>query len=171
MDGLSSYEHTDMNIEQLASLRAFIRKHRQATLAVVAAGEPHTAMVSYVEEADCAAVLIHLSSLSAHKRILQANPVCSLLICEPDQGTGEVMALARAALQATAVQIERGGDEYERAKQRFLQKLPSAEIMFALPDFDLFRVRPQRVRFIAGFGRAFEIGDWEELVSAETGEK
>ena len=171
MDGLSSYEHTDMNTEQLASLRAFIRKHRQATLAVVAAGEPHTAMVSYVEEVDCAAVLIHLSSLSAHKRILQANPVCSLLICEPDQGTGEVMALARAALQATAVQIERGGDEYERAKQRFLQKLPSAEIMFALPDFDLFRVRPQRVRFIAGFGRAFEIGDWEELVSAETGEK
>ena len=81
------------------------------------------------------------------------------------------MALARASLQATAVQIERGGDEYERAKQRFLQKLPSAEIMFALPDFDLFRVRPQRVRFIAGFGRAFEIGDWEELVSAETGEK
>jgi putative heme iron utilization protein len=152
-----------MNNEHIRQMVAFIRRHRQATLAVVDAGEPHTAMVSYVEEPDCSAMLIHLSSLSAHKRILLANPVCSLMICEPDDGTGEVMALARVALLSTAARIDRGGDEYARARQRFLEKLPSAEVMFALPDFDLFRVRPRRARFVAGFGRAFGVENWEDV--------
>ena len=156
-----------MNPEHMQSLLTLIRRHRQATLAVVDAdaGEPVTARVSYVEEPDCAAVLIHLSNLSAHKRILQRNPMCSLLICEPDPGVGDVLSLARVALQATASQLARGGEEYAQAKARFLEKLPSAEIMFALPDFDLFRVQPRRARFIAGFGRAFEVADWSDVLS------
>jgi len=155
-----------MNSENTNSLLALIRRHRQATLAVVdaEAGEPVTAMVSYVEEADCAAVLIHLSNLSAHKRILQRNPVCSMLICEPDTGSGEVLSLARVALQATAEQLARDSEEYAAARGRFLEKLPSAQIMFSLPDFDLFRVRPHRARFIAGFGRAFEVADWTNFL-------
>ena len=66
-----------MNSEQRRSMFDLIRTHRQATLAVADGDEPLTAMVSYVEEADYAAVLIHLSTLSAHKRVLQSNLMCS----------------------------------------------------------------------------------------------
>lgn len=75
--------------------------------------------------------------------------MCSILICEPDLGTGEVMSLARVALQTTAFQLERRSAAYARAWQRFLEKIPSAEIMFSLPDFDLFRLVPRRARYIA----------------------
>jgi heme iron utilization protein len=155
-----------MATDTRAALAGLIRTHRQATLAVIEAGEPYTAMVSYVEDADLSGILIHLSNLSAHKRMLLANPQCSLLICEPDDGRAEVMSLARVAVQGRAALVDKAGPDYVAARTRFLQKLPSAALMFALADFDLLRIMPRRARYIAGFGRAFDVADWPAFFNA-----
>ena len=133
-------------------LRSFIHTHRQATLAVSADNEPHTAMVSYAQQGG---LLIHLSNLSLHKRLLLANPTCSLLIAEPDDGRAEVMSLARVTLNGNAIKLDKNTVDYQAAKAAFLAKLPTSEVMFGLADFDLFRITPSSGRFIAGFGRAF----------------
>ncbi|BCX05340.1 MAG: hypothetical protein KatS3mg053_3278 [Candidatus Roseilinea sp.] len=142
-------------MNDLTEVRNFILARRQATLAVCANDEPFTAMTSYVVEPGVAGLLIHLSDLAPHKRMLLANPKCSVLIAEADDGRAEVMSLARVALQGIAAKIEKHTDDYAQAKARFLARLPSSEIMFGLPDFDLFRITPTGGRFIGGFGRAF----------------
>jgi hypothetical protein len=133
--------------------RDFIGSHRQATLAVSADNEPFTAMVSYALHSG--GLLVHLSNLSPHKRLLMANPKCSLLIAEPDDGRAEVMSLVRVTLNGSAIKLDKATQEYEDAKAAFLAKLPTSEVMFGLADFDLFRIVPTGGRFIAGFGRAF----------------
>ena len=145
-----------MNEPELRELQALIRRHRQATLAVVENGEPFTAMVSYAEESDLGGLLIHLSNLAPHKRQLKANPHCSVLIAAPDPGHGEVLALPRVTLQGVATMIEKDTPDYEQARSRYLSKLPTSTVMFTLGDFDLFRITPLRGRFIAGFGRTYE---------------
>lgn len=136
-------------------LQTFIRTHRQATLAVSADNEPATAMVSYAQHRG--GLLIHLSNLSAHKRLLLANPKCSLLIAEPDDGRVEVMSLARVTLNSSAIKLDKSTSDYVEAKAAFLAKLPTSEVMFGLADFDLFRIVPSSGRFIAGFGQAFAL--------------
>lgn len=139
----------------LAEVRRFILARRQATLAVCEGDEPFTAMTSYVAEPGLSGLLIHLSDLSPHKRMLLANPKCSLLIMEADDGRAEVMSLTRVTIQGVATLIEKASDDYAHAKARFLARLPASKIMFGLPDFDLFRIRPTGGRFIGGFGNAF----------------
>jgi len=139
----------------LDEVRAFILARRQAVLAVCDDCEPLTAMTAYVAEPGLAGLLIHLSDLSPHKRVLLKQPRCSLLIAEPDDGRAEVMSLARVMLQGVAAKIEKSSDDYEAAKARFLARLPASKLMFDLPDFDLFRIAPTGGRFIGGFGRAF----------------
>jgi putative heme iron utilization protein len=136
-------------------LRDFIRVHRQLTLAVSQADVPFTAMSAYVPEPDLRSVLIHLSNLSAHKRMLANNPKCSLLIAEPDDGRAEVMSLARVTLQGVATTIDKASDDYAQAKARFMARLPASAVMFGLPDFDLIRITITDGRYIAGFGKAF----------------
>jgi hypothetical protein len=140
-----------------------INAQRQAVLAVIENDEPFTAMVSYATEDVVMAhgkqlsLLIHLSNLSAHKRQLLSHPRCSLLICKPDTGAGEVLALPRVSLQCRAERIDKNEPEYEAAKQTYLAKLSTSALMFSLPDFDLIRLIPTSGRYVAGFGRAFTL--------------
>lgn len=132
---------------------SFLQKHRQAVLAVSAREEPFTAMVGYAWDAAKGGVLIHLSNLAAHKQQLRENPRCSVLIAEADDGRAEVMSLARVTLQGHAAMLDKASDDYSQAKALFLARMPSAEMMFGLPDFDLFRITISSGRYIAGFGR------------------
>ncbi len=128
-----------MNPDELAALRGFIREHRQATLA----------------EPALRSILIHLSNLAPHKHMLLANPSCSLLIAEPDDGRAEVMSLARVTLQGTAAKIDKDSADYAEARALCLARLPASALMFGLADFDLIRIHITSGRYIAGFARAF----------------
>ncbi len=138
-----------------ALAQALLQQHRQLTLAVCENDVPYTAMASYACHAS--GILIHLSNLSAHKRVLMANPQCSLLIAEPDDGRAEVMSLARLTLNGSAIKLDKTGEAYAAARTAYLAKLPSSEIMFGLPDFDLFHIVPTSARYIGGFGRIFNL--------------
>ncbi|MFN3704663.1 MAG: pyridoxamine 5'-phosphate oxidase family protein [Thermoflexales bacterium] len=141
--------------KDLGVVREFIRRYRQATLAVCERGEPLTAMVAYVPTADCSAVFIQLSNLSPHKRMLLANPRCSVLIAAPDDGRAEVLSLPRVTLQGHAFKLDKGDPEYAQSRSYVLERMPSSAVLFSLPDFDLFRITFTEGRFIGGFGQAF----------------
>ncbi len=138
-------------------IRAFIERHRTATLAVCGPEGPLTSMVSYVAEPSGQSVLVHLSSLAPHKPLLLANPACSLLIADPDDGRAEPMSLKRLSLSGRATKIEKGTPEYEQAKAHFLARIPASRLMFELPDFDLFRIAFTGGRYTGGFGKAVSL--------------
>ena len=117
---------------------------------------PYTAMASYAWHQG--GVLIHLSNLSAHKRMLLANPQCSVLIAELDDGRAEVMSLARLTLNGNATKLDKADQAYAEAQTLPTSpNCPAVEIMFGLPDFDLFHIVPTNARYIGGFGRIYNL--------------
>jgi heme iron utilization protein len=141
----------------LVELGALIRDHRQAALATITGRSPYLAMTAYVSEANFAGFLVHLSDLAAHKGHLRANPHCSLMIFEPDDGRREILQHKRASLVCTAQFVAKSTSEYATAQQHYLAALPMHRLMFELPDFDLVRLVPRRGVLNAGFGRAYRL--------------
>ena len=53
--------------------------------------------------------------------------------------------------------LPKDGPEYAEARQRYLDRFPSASMSFGLGDFALYRIQVQSARFVAGFGRIFNL--------------
>lgn len=152
-----------------SKLGSLIGEHRQSVLATLDPnGGPYTAMTAYVHQPEAGGFLLHLSELSAHKRQLRADPRCSLMIFEPDDGSGELLQRCRLSLSCQARILPKDGPDYAAAKAVYLERLPSHAMMFGLGDFDLFLLEPQGGLMNAGFGRAYAIPPAEFSTRAET---
>lgn len=135
-----------------------IRTHRQAALATVDGdGMPFAAMVAYAYEPASGGVLLHLSTLAAHTRHLLANPRAALLIAEQDDGRDDVQTLARITLTGSAQVVALDDPAYAAARACYLERLPAAAMLFGFGDFSLFRLMPERARYVGGFARAYTL--------------
>jgi hypothetical protein len=92
----------------MRSLRALLHHHRTAALATLQPagdGTPATPFVSFVPYAIDTAhsqLVLHLSGLAAHTQQLQAQPLASLMVVQPESADAPVHALERATLQVRA---------------------------------------------------------------------
>jgi putative heme iron utilization protein len=142
--------------DEQEALRALLAGQRQAAIATLHAGAPAVSMVAYAPDG-AGGLLLHLSALSQHTADVRADARVALLICQPDNGQGNPLTLHRVSIDGVAQAIPRDEAAYEDAKAHYLQRVPGAAITFALSDFTLFRVSPTGGRFIAGFGRAYDV--------------
>ena len=147
-----------MEAEQQLDLARLIRRQRWAALATLHSGVPYASMVAYVPEADFSAFFLHLSHLAPHTRNLLAHPQASLVITEPDTGTGDPQTLQRVSVQVKAEPIARESHGYAQARDHYLARLPDAEPRFGFEDFVLFRLVPELAHYVAGFGRTYTLG-------------
>ena len=146
-----------MKSEELAIVAALISTQRQAALGTLHDQAPFVSMVAYAAEPDFGGLLLHLSQLAPHTKHLLAAPAASLLICESDDGRDDVQTLARITLVGQASPIDPAASDYAIARERYLARLPAAEMLFAFPDFLLFRFVPHEARYIGGFARAYTL--------------
>lgn len=146
-----------MLTDELHAVAALLRGQRQAALGTLADGAPAVSMVAFAAEPSFGGVLLHLSGLAAHTRQLLAEPRCSLLIAEPDDGRDDVQTLARLTLSCRAAAIPRDTPEYDAARATYLARLPAAELLFGFGDFGLFRLVPDGARYVGGFARAYTL--------------
>jgi len=93
-------------------------------------------------------VVMLLSRLAAHRTNLEADPRASVLIA-PFLGDDDAMARPRLSLLGP---VEREEDR-SMYRDAYLAAHPEAETWLAMADFDFFRLRTDRARYIAGFGR------------------
>jgi|HigsolmetaAR202D_1030399.scaffolds.fasta_scaffold00414_6 Putative heme iron utilization protein len=156
---------TSFSVEEHEQLRALIAGQRQAALATLHQGRPAISMVTYAQDPD-GNFLLHLSALAQHTSDLLARPELALLICEPDTGARNPQTLQRLSIEGRALLLKRDSAEYEAAKTIYLQRLSQSKITFLLGDFSMFRVVPERARFVAGFGRTYDL-DPEQLKPAQ----
>lgn len=112
-------------------------------------------MVAYAMASDASALYLHLSRLAAHTRNLLVNPSCSVVITETDDGRPDLQQLARLAIQGRVEILERDSPAYKKARTAYLERLPASEPLFEFPDFVLFRLNMETLRFVGGFGQAF----------------
>ena len=150
--------------EELEALRALLSGQRQAALATLHSGAPAVSMVAYAVD-EAGGFLLHLSALSQHTADIAANAHVALLVCQTDDGVGNPLTLHRVSIEGVAQPLARDDARYEAAKARYLGRVPGAAITFTLNDFTLFRVAPACGRFIAGFGRAYDVAPGELVIN------
>lgn len=144
--------------EQLANLLDLLKRQRWAALATINSdGNPEASMVAYALNRDAVEIYLHLSELATHTQNLKHNPRLSLVVSETDTGEGDPQQLARATVYGKAEILNRGHTDYSTARACYLAHLPTAEQLFDFGDFHLFRLKIEQIRFVGGFGRAFDI--------------
>ncbi len=146
-----------MDSKSEQSLAHLLRSTRIAALGTIHEGEPNQAMVAIACENDFSAFYIHVSKLGKHTTDMEGNPHVSLLLTETDDQRADPQTLMRVSLNGTAEMILQNASDYVRIKNLYLQRFPEAEQLFSLGDFNLWKITPKSGRFVAGFGRAFNL--------------
>jgi nitroimidazol reductase NimA-like FMN-containing flavoprotein (pyridoxamine 5'-phosphate oxidase superfamily) len=146
-----------MDSQSEQTLARLIRSTRIASLGTLHDGEPNLAMVAYAFADDFSAFYIHVSKLGKHTRDMEIDPRVSLLIAEADDRRLDPQTLARVSIRGMAEMLPRTDPNYGRVKHLYLERFPEAEQLFSLGDFNIWKIIPSRGRFVAGFGRAFNL--------------
>lgn len=145
----------DQQSEQ--TLARLIRETRVAALDTLHDGEPNLAMVAYSFAEDFSAFYIHVSRLGKHTTDMEKDPHVSLLITETDDRRADPQTLARVSIRGRAEILPRTDPGYAQVKKNYLERFPEAEQLFSLGDFNLWKITLKAGRFVAGFGRAFNV--------------
>jgi putative heme iron utilization protein len=146
-----------MDPQSEQTLAHLIRSTRIAALGTLHDGTPNLAMVAYACAEDFSAFYIHVSRLGKHTTDMEADPHVSLLIAEADDRRPDPQTLARVSIRGTAEVLPRSNPGYAQVRTIYLNRFPEAEQFFSLGDFNLWRITPKAGRFVAGFGRAFNL--------------
>lgn len=127
--------------------RRLIRKNRTATLATLdqeTGGAPYASLVLTACTLD-ARPLVLLSDLARHTRNFKADARVSMLFASPGV---EAINMSRATVIG---KMDPCDDS--RLRARFLRRHQGARNHMAFADFHLYRLQPESVHFIGGFGR------------------
>ena len=155
----------DQQSEQ--TLARLIRSTRIAALGTLHAGEPNLAMVAYAFAGDFSAFYVHVSRLGKHTTDMENDSRIRLLITETDDQRPDPQTLARVSIRGIAGILPRTNPNYAQVKNIYLQRFPEAEQFFQLGDFNIWKITPGGGRFVAGFGRAFNLAP-EALIKASS---
>ena len=100
-------------------------------------------------------ILLHLSNLARHTSNITAHATAGLMICTPETAMDSPLALPRLSLQGCVTPVSSG--EVKAARQAYLHAIRDAEPLFGFADFRLYRLDPDRIHWVGGFGRACDI--------------
>lgn len=110
-------------------------------------GFPHASIVD-LAPVNGGDVITLLSALSVHRKYAEVDDRASILVA-PYLGDEDAMMKPRVTLVGHLVR-EENRDLYREA---YLALHPEAEMYLKMADFAFFRLRTERARYIAGFGR------------------
>ena len=139
------------------TLIRLLRTQRIAALGTLRDGGPLVSQVLFAAAPDFSTFCMHISRLAQHTQDILSNPRVSLMIADTDDGAGDPLQLARVSIRGEAAIIAPGTDEYATARAVYLAKFPQAAVNFQLGDFALYGIEPRAARYVAGFGKAFNL--------------
>jgi putative heme iron utilization protein len=148
-----SSEITPRN-EAARQARLLLRAGRSAALGTVGAdGLPSVTLVTPATAPDLS-VLMLLSSLSEHRRNLERDGACGLMVtgvaADPNPQTAPRLSLGGRASLVPA-------EEEPGLRRRWLAAHPYAEGYATFTDFALWRFVPERAHYVGGFAQAHRL--------------
>jgi putative heme iron utilization protein len=81
----------------------------------------------------------------------------ALSIVETDDGRADPFTLARVGIRGEASNLPNGDEQFASLKKAWLARFPEQAINFELADFSFWRIAPRDARFVAGFGRIYNL--------------
>jgi putative heme iron utilization protein len=133
--------------------RTLVDAARSATLCTLArepAGYPYGSLVTVAVDG-LGRPLFLLSNLAEHTGNLRARPETSVLLTEPLGTHDQPLALGRVTLLGRCSRVAAGEASLVRAV--FLAKQPGASYYVDFEDFAFYRLEPEALRYVGGFGR------------------
>jgi len=146
-----------VNTEDSALLAGLLRKERLAHLGTLRAGAPMVSMTLYMPSKNFSAFYVHVSALAWHTQDLKSDGRCALSIAQTDDGRSDPFTLARVTIRGKAAQIQNQDLLVPDLRTAWLGRFPEQAINFELADFSFWRVAPADARFVAGFGRIYNL--------------
>ena len=143
-----------MDAETSRLLKKLLLDERIAHLATLRQGAPMASMTLYLPDADFGAFHIHVSRLAWHTQDMAQDPRVALSIAETDDGRSDPFTFKRISIRGNAQQLEA---EQTDLKRQWLLRFPAQAINFELADFSFWRILPRDARFVAGFGRIYNL--------------
>lgn len=145
MNGITMSENPSHDQRSARRLYAQSQQGVLSTISKSLDGAPFGSVITFAPDAD-GAPLILISDIAEHTRNLLADPRVSLIVLE---GGADVQESGRLTLVGEARPIGNA----DAAAARYYRRFPHAEGYHRAHDFRFFRIEPQRVRYIGGFGR------------------
>lgn len=145
----------------LEGAKMLLRQERFAVLSthcVEHPGYPFGSLVPYALSAR-GEPLMFISALAEHTRNLVDNPRCCLTVLAEQHTRGDRQAHGRLTLLGHAGRVD--GDAHEDAAARLRARHQGAEMALKLPDFALYSLALDHVRWVAGFGQMGWLGAHE----------
>jgi putative heme iron utilization protein len=142
--------------------RQLLRAHRYGALCTISKkflGHPFGSITPYLVDHD-GSLLILISTLAEHTKNILHEPRVSLITHNQEnphiQTQGRVTLLGSASLVANR----------EGVGLRYLRYFPEAQTYFSMHDFSFYRIVPEAIRFIGGFGNIHWIKAVDYTVSS-----
>jgi heme iron utilization protein len=133
--------------------RTLVEQARSATLCTIArepAGYPYGSLVTVAVDAQGRPLFL-LSQLAEHTGNLIARSDASALLTEPLGSHDQPLALGRVTLLGRCTKVV--ASEAASVRAAFLAKQPSASYYVDFEDFAFYRLEPEALRYVGGFGR------------------
>jgi heme iron utilization protein len=146
-----------MDEQSKEKLIQLIQTQQIASLGTSVQGQPLVSMVLYGVSVDFTMFHVHISQLAKHTQNIMANPRVSLMISESVRTNINPQTLARISIMGKASLLSGMSAEYASAKEQYLEKYPFAKMNFQLGDFALYEIKLETARYVAGFGKAYNL--------------
>lgn len=141
----------------ITAYQGFTDNFQSLVLATVHNGIPDASYAPFVKDEDNN-LYIYVSGLSSHTRNLQTVPLASVLFIEDESQTKQMFARRRLTFECTASLIERDTEVWNQIVNNFETRFGEIiNLLRDLPDFRIIQLRPQKGRFVIGFGAAYEV--------------
>jgi len=146
-----------MDAESREILSDIVRTSRTAALGTLRDGAPLVSMVLYATSHDFTSFYFHISRLALHTQALLHDPRAALMIAGTDRDDRDPQTIPRVSLQGTVHEVPATDAGYDRIKSLYLAKNLQSAFNFELGDFGLFHFEADTARYVAGFGRIFDL--------------
>lgn len=104
------------------------------------------------------ALYIFVSQLASHTKNLINSQTVGVMLIEDEADSRNLFARNRMTFQCLVSEVKTDAPCYEPIMDLYRQRHgETVDLLRTLPDFILFRLKPERGRLILGFGRAFRL--------------
>ena len=143
----------------IRDLQSLFTEQRVLSLALTLPpdGAAYAGLLPFIMDPGRTAFLVRASKLARHSRGLTEGARVCVLIHEKDDDSKDPLQLKRVTFECSVEPLARDTPEWDAARDRYLERFPSAELTLGLTDFQVYRLVPESGMYVAGFGRAIAL--------------
>lgn len=142
-----------------AACRQLISARETLLLSTVnAEQQPEISYAPYIRDR-AGDFVIYVSELATHTGNLMRRGEAAVMFIQSEAASRNPFARQRVILQCRAGEVSREDSRYPVLLECFEERFgETVRLLRSLPDFHLITLSPRSGRYVAGFGKAYEIG-------------